>query len=63
MSPGLKIGQRNPCNLQNLWIKLFSVICSVSNDLAFDKVNYLFSDVGGVIGEALQVSRNQQQIN
>jgi hypothetical protein len=35
----------------------------VSNYLAFDKVNYLFSDIGGVIGKALQVSGDQQQIN
>jgi hypothetical protein len=41
----------------------FAIVRGVSDDLAFDEVNHLFGDVGGVIGKALQVPGNEQQID
>ena len=39
--------------------QLFAIVFGVPNDLAFDEVNHLFSDIGGMIGKALEMSGNQ----
>ena len=39
---------------------LFSVIGCVSNDFPFNEVDDFFGNIGGVIGQAFQVSGNQQ---
>jgi len=51
------------CALQ--WQDLGSIVflCFVADDAAFDHVDDVFGDVGGVVGDAFEVARNAEQVN